>query len=678
MEYKNSFFSDTTKYYINPAEPAAYDCMKIRLRGKIDYAQRVYLIINGQKELMLPERREKVFEYFATTIQLENEPVAYYFEIHVEDEVAYYDMRGVVEKPTEHFYFRVIPGFSTPDWAKGAVMYQIFIDRFCNGDQKNDVLTGEYKYLNQLITHVEDWNAPIEKNDVGRFYGGDFQGVLDKLDYLQNLGIDAIYLNPIFISPSNHKYDTQDYDYVDPHLTGFVHDEGKLLSDSNCDNKDADRYITRIADKENLEASNHFFEMVVKAAHSRGIKVILDGVFNHCGSFHKWMDRERIYENTDGYDKGAYIDEASPYHSYFSFLHEKAWPYNGQYEGWWGYETLPKLNYEGSTALNNEILRIGAKWVSAPFLIDGWRLDVASDLGHSAETNHQFWRDFRKTVKQENKDALILAEQYGDPSSWLLGKEWDSVMNYDAFMEPVSWFLTGMEKHSDDRRTDLLNNEAAFWDSMEWNVANMPTPSVQVAMNELSNHDHSRFLTRTNGKIGRLDTLGSAAAQEGIQKDIMREAVMLQMTWTGSPTVYYGDEAGVCGFTDPDNRRTYPWGQEDQEMLRFHKEMIRIHKTYPEFNEGSIKRLDGEHGLLAYGRFTNGRHSVVLINNTDRTIEKTICVWELGVPMKATMTSLMETWQSGFSVEKKSFHVIDGMLTIRIPAKGGIVLTDKA
>ena len=202
---------------------------------------------------------------------------------------------------------------------------------------------------------------------------------------MQDLGIDAIYFNPLFVSPSNHKYDIQDYDNIDPHFGKIVNDTGDVLQPGQHENRLATKYINRITNRENLEASNALFAEVVKEAHRRGIKVILDGVFNHCGSFNKWMDREKIYENADGYEKGAYIAKDSPYHDYFQFFDDYKWPYNEVYDGWWGHNTLPKLNYENSRELFNYMLYIAGKWVSPPYNADGWRLDVAADLGHSPE-----------------------------------------------------------------------------------------------------------------------------------------------------------------------------------------------------------------------------------------------------------------------------------------------------
>ncbi|MBO5092956.1 MAG: glycoside hydrolase family 13 protein [Lachnospiraceae bacterium] len=671
---KRALFSDTTKNYVTPQEPAPYDQITIRFRSAKDNIDRVYFVSKGQRELMLREESTEQFDYYSVKVQLENELLAYHFEIKAGKIECCYDQRGAVKEASEQFYFRIIPGFKTPDWAKGAVMYQIFVDRFRNGDPSNDVLTGEYRYIGEPVMKAEDWDAYPDSMDVRRFYGGDLQGVIDKLDYLQELGIDVIYLNPVFVSPSNHKYDIQDYDYIDPHFGKIVYDEGELLSQEEAENRLAERYINRVTDKRNLEASNELFAELVREAHKRNIKIILDGVFNHCGSFNKWMDRERIYENAPGYEKGAYVSAESPYRNYFRFYHDDQWPYNHTYDGWWGHDTLPKLNYSGSKELYDYILHVAKKWVSEPYCADGWRLDVAADLGHTPEENHKFWQDFRKAVKEANPNALILAEHYGNPESWLRGNEWDSVMNYDAFMEPVSWFLTGMQKHSDDYRGDLLGNAFSFWETMKYHNIDYTMPSWQVAMNELSNHDHSRFLTRTNRKVGRTNTLGPKAAEEGVNKAVFREAVVIQMTWIGAPTIYYGDEAGVCGFTDPDNRRTYPWGHEDHEMIEFHKEMIRIHKQNREMIEGSLMKLCGDPNFLAYARFTETEQSIVLLNNAEQEATKEISVWETGIPKETIVTQIMRTDADGFTTEAAYHSVKAGKLKITLPPTSAFVL----
>ena len=671
---RKALFSDTTENFVTPAQPNPYAKVQVRFRSAINNVDRVFLINETYRYLMTKESCDEYFDYFVCEIEVENEEYSYYFEVQVGKISCIYDSRGVAKEPVKEYNFRIIPGFKTPDWAKGAVMYQIYVDRFYNGDSSNDVLSDEYHYIGDKTVRVEDWYKYPATMGVREFYGGDLQGVLDKMDYLQDLGIDVIYFNPLFVSPSNHKYDIQDYDYIDPHVGKIISDEGELLRHDQKENRFASRYIDRVTNKVNLEASNELFAKVVEEAHKRGMRVILDGVFNHCGSFNKWMDKERIYENAPGYAKGAFVAGDSPYRNYFQFHNEYAWPYNGSYDGWWGHDTLPKLNYEKSRELFEYVMRIAAKWVSPPYNADGWRLDVAADLGHSPEYNHYFWQEFRKAVKEANPDAVVLAEHYGSSRAWLNGREWDTVMNYDAFMEPVTWFLTGMQKHSDDYRGDLYGNVDSFMGAMRHHMANFTTPSLQIAMNELSNHDHSRFLTRTNKRVGRVNTLGPEAANTNVNKAVMREAVVMQMTWPGAPTIYYGDEAGLCGFTDPDNRRSYPWGREDHELIRFHKEMIRIHKENKELLTGSLKYLIGEYNIIGYGRFSREAQTVVVVNNNEHEITKEISVWYLGMPKESTMKRLMLTYREGFTTEKYEYEVKAGKVTLTLPPTSAIVL----
>lgn len=665
---KNALFCDGTSDYVIPAEPGIHEKVRLRFRTARDDAQEVCLISRGEALQMQKISSGEVFDYYETKVQLTDTMFVYYFRIKSESEELCYHRCGVSEHPVEYYNFRIMPGFSTPAWAKGAVMYQIFVDRFCNGDPSNDVEDGEYVYIGEPVCKVKDWNEFPAAMDIRRFHGGDLQGVLDKLDYLEELGVEVIYFNPLFVSPSNHKYDIQDYDYIDPHYGVIIEDGGEVLPEGEKDNTRATKYQKRTGDIRNLEASNRLFAKLVEEMHTRGMRVILDGVFNHCGSFNKWMDRERIYEPQPEYEKGAYVSAQSPYRDFFHFFDEReeAWPYNKNYDGWWGHDTLPKLNYEDSPTLEEYILNIGKKWVSPPYNADGWRLDVAADLGYSNEYNHIFWENFRKAVKSANPQALILAEHYGDPGEWLQGDEWDSVMNYDAFMEPLTWFLTGMEKHSDERRTDLWGNADNFVNTMNHFMASMLTPSLQVAMNELSNHDHSRFLTRTNHIVGRVAQLGSKAAEEGINLAVMREAVAVQMTWVGAPTVYYGDEAGVCGFTDPDSRRTYPWGQENRELVEFHKEMIRIHKREKPLRTGSLKMLSWSSNVLAYARFQEGEQIIVVLNNSKELKEVTIPVWQAEVPMKGKMERLMYSWEKSYTTERDIYLVEDGETVVNM------------
>ena len=671
-----ALFSDGTSDYVIPAEPKVDQWIKIRFRTAKNDVDVVLVRIENRGHKMNKVDSNDLFDYYELEWRVGKSMLSYTFSIRKEEVEVFYHSLGVSKEGDELRPFRIQPGFATPDWAKGAVMYQIFVDRFYNGDPSNDVEDREYIYINRPCQRVEDWNSPTASMDVARFYGGDLAGVLKKLDYLEDLGVEVVYFNPIFVSPSNHKYDTQDYDHVDPHYGVIVNDGGEVVPEEDSSNLAATKYQKRVCDLENLSASNQFFKELVKEMHARGMRVIIDGVFNHCGSFNKWMDRERIYEKLDSYKKGAYISADSEFRNFFRFEKEEDedWPYNDSYEGWWGHDTLPKLSYESSVYLRRHIFHIAKKWVSNEFGADGWRLDVASDLGRSKENNHIFWKKFRKEVKSVNPDALILAEHYGDPTDWLQGDQWDTVMNYDAFMDPVSWFLTGLEKHSDEKREDLKNNSEAFVNSILYNMSAMLTPSLQVTMNQLSNHDHSRFLTRTNGMVGRVDTLGHEAAQMGINYGIMREGIVLLMTWVGAPAIYYGDEAGVCGFTDPDNRRTYPWGAENHDLIDFHKTMIKIRKESSAIRTGSLRILTGEGGALSYVRFNLEEQVVVALNNTQEVKELTIPVWIGELPWSGVMKRVMYSYEEGSQAEPEKVIIKDGEVVLRMGAYSATVL----
>ncbi len=676
-----AFFSDTSENYCIPAEPDPGQKVRIRFRASREESLKVEFILadTGESVIMYSTGADRYFRYYEIQLEIGEEPLSWYFRIADRVEECLYDSTGLTSKRKPEYPFRLMPGFHTPEWAKGAVFYQIFVDRFCRGSRNNDVLDDEYIYIGLPVRHIEDWNENPSTFDVGYFYGGDLQGVRSKLHYLKSLGVEVIYFNPIFVSPSNHKYDTQDYEHIDPHLGVLVKDEGDVLPRGAVSNEQATRYICRTTDRDNLEASDRFFADFVKEAHAQGLRIILDGVFNHCGSFNKWMDREKIYSRSGKYAPGAYESAESPYHSYFEFSKNEPWdwPDNRSYDGWWDNDTLPKLNYEASERLVNTILGIGRKWLQPPYSVDGWRLDVAADLGHSAHFNHSFWARFRQMVKSVNPDALILAEHYGNPAAWLNGREWDSIMNYDAFMEPVSWFLTGMEKHSDRSDQSLLGNGVRFWDMMRFNMAKMPMPSLLVAMNELSNHDHSRFLTRTNHTVGRLQTMGSDAAETGVSYAVMRQAVVIQMSWPGAPTIYYGDESGVCGWTDPDSRRTYPWGRENHELQEFHRYMCRIHKGCPCLRKGSLIPLLMKENLISYGRVLGDEKVIVCVYTGQEEMTLDLPVWRLGVKEYENVQRLMLTTDSNYNVGAAEYAVQNGVLTVRMVKNSAVLFASR-
>lgn len=675
FDYLNidAIFADETANYRTPVSPKTGEAVTLKLRVGKNNVDSAYIVLNDKEILMEKSETKGNFDYYTGNIDIKDgSPLHYFFKIVKDNREYFYNKQGLVKGVNNDFNFSVIPDFETPDWAKGAVMYQIYVDRFYNGDKSNDVLDNEYAYLGITSKKVKDWYAPVENMDVCNFYGGDLQGVIDKMDYLSGLGIDVIYFNPIFVSPSNHKYDIQDYDNIDPHYGVIINESGSVLKNDRKDNTDATMYMIRTTDKENLEASNALFAKLVEIAHSKGIKIILDGVFNHCGAFNKWLDREGFYSR-NGYPAGAYQSENSQYHNFFKW-HGGHWPYNECYDGWWAHSNHPKLNYENSKELYDYIIQIAKKWVSPPYNADGWRLDVAADLGFSKEFNMQFWRDFRKAVKEANPEAIILAEHYGDPKDWLMGDQWDTVMNYDAFMEPITWFLTGMEKHSEQYNSGKYNNAFDFEASMRYFMSRFSYESLTVAMNELSNHDHSRFLTRTNKKTGRLHTVGAEAADLGINKAIMREAIVFQMTWVGAPTIYYGDEVGLTGWSDPDNRRTFPWGREDMNLYDFYKRLIGIHKSSQAFSSGSLDYLYMDYGVICYGRWNDEDKYVIILNNNEDERNINVPVWRLeaedGTKIAVEIESDFNNWKNGTNI----YTVHKGCVSVKVNGYGCCVL----
>ncbi len=671
MINRRALFCDETENFKTPYEPSAGDTVTLKMRTLKNDVLGAYIIMGGKKRRMKKEVCRCGYDYFTYSFTCPENTVKYCIFVCDEDDSVYFNRLGPADTHRKEGDFSFVPGFHVPDWAKGVVFYQIFTDRFCNGDETNDVTDNEYYYTGGHSRKVKDWNKNPDELDVRYFYGGDLQGVRQKLDYLQDLGVEAIYFNPLFVSPSNHKYDGQDYDHIDPHLAIIEEDVDHAMQDWEKHNGYAPKYIKRVLSKVNLEKSNQYFADLVKEIHARGMRVVIDGVFNHCGSFNKWMDREGIYLYKEGYEYGAYQSLESPYRGYFRFKHPHT--VKSEYEGWWGYPTLPKLNYENSPELESYVLSTGAKWVSDPFNVDGWRLDVAADLGHSRKYNHIFWTKFHDSVRGANEDAFIFAEHYGSPTEWFDGHQWDSVMNYDAFMEPVTWFLTGMEKHSNAFDAEKLGDGKEFFRAMTENMSKFPRPSLDSALNQLSNHDHSRFLTRTNRTPGTIRSMGSYAASVNTDISIMQLGVLIQMTWPGSPGIYYADEAGQVGWTDPDSRRTYPWGHENTALIEFHRHAISLRKKISCLRMGSVKELACGKGYIAYARFDRTDCAVVVINQSDKDISLSLPVWDVCVPEESEMERVFMCGSKGYNDADRAQKVHFGRMRVRIPAKAGAV-----
>lgn len=520
----------------------AYDesTLHIRIRTKRDNVSQIKLFYGDKygwdkthsvvpMELLSSDR---IFDYWQAAVHPTYRRLAYYFVLQNKDEVLYYSEEGFSSLPPAVKYVGLFDFpflnredvHTPPAWVKDAIFYQIFPERFANGDSTNDP--------KDVLTWGE---APSPRN----FFGGDLQGVIDHLDYLSELGINAIYFNPLFKGTTNHKYDTQDYFLVDPHF-----------------------------------GTNALLITLVDACHAKGIRVILDGVFNHCGhTFPPFVD---LLEN----------GQSSRYADWF---HVREWPPQvidniPTYDTFAFEPIMPKFNTE-NPEVKEYLLNVGRYWIEE-IGIDGWRLDVANEVSHT------FWRHFRDTIKSINPDAYLVGEIMHDPLPWLLGDQFDAVMNYPLTNLQISFFAKGQI------------TAAEFSLSIATMLANVPQQITEAAFNLLDSHDTVRFLTLCEGDIRRL-----------------KLAVLFQMTIQGAPCVYYGDEIGMDGGYDPDNRKCMEWdsSKQDRELFDFYRWTISLRKKHAAFKGSGFKIIElPEHPkVLAYERWDEHSRFLIVLNNED-------------------------------------------------------------
>jgi cyclomaltodextrinase len=472
---------------------------------------------------------DELFDYWEVKVNPPFLRLRYAFHFVSDGEALFRSERGFMqEEPeiSEGFYeypfLNAIDVFTPPEWVKSAVFYQIFPERFANGDAS----------LNPSAT--EQWGAqPTPSN----FFGGDLQGVLDHLDYLQNLGINAIYFNPLFAATTNHKYDTADYMRVDPQF-----------------------------------GTNEKLKELVDACHERGIRVMLDAVFNHVGhTFPAFMD---VMEKGD----------ASAYRDWFHMWDIPLALPNGtlNYATFAFEPIMPKLNTENA-AVKQYLLDVARYWIEE-IGIDGWRLDVAN------EVDHAFWREFRQTVKAANPEVYILGEVWHDSIMWLQGDQFDAVMNY-PFTDAVLSFFCKNEIDA-AKFADLLGEQLAAY----------PQQVTETAFNLLGSHDTPRLLTVSEGNIQR-----------------MKLATLFQLTYPGAVCIYYGDEIGLTGQGDPDCRKCMIWEEDrqDRELLDFFQQTIRLRQKHAALRSVDIRFLQAEADstVLVYERRAQDGEQLIIVMN---------------------------------------------------------------
>ncbi|GIO98648.1 neopullulanase [Paenibacillus lautus] len=518
----------------------AYDdnLIHIRIRTKKDDLEEVHAFYGDKydwdntacEKALHKIASDELFDYWQVEIEPTHLRLRYAFHLISGDQTYWYTEKGFCkEKPGNPLTFFDFPFIwshevlKPPAWVKGSVFYQIFPERFANGDSSNDPAS------------VRPWkDSNPGQHD---YYGGDLQGVLDQLDYISSLGVNAIYFTPIFEAKTNHKYDTTDYLKVDPHF-GDV----KLL------------------------------KKLVNSCHERGIRVILDAVFNHSGyDFAPFQD---VIENGE---KSKYRDwfhirqfpiTCEPRPSYHCFAFESH---------------MPKLN-TSNPEVRKYLLEVAKYWVTECD-IDGWRLDVAN------EVDHDFWREFRKTLKALKPDLYILGEIWHDAMPWLEGDQFDAVMNYPATDAIIEFFAK-----------DTLNAEQ-FSYQINWLLANYPQQVNEATFNVLGSHDTPRLLT---------------VAQD---ENKLKLAVLFQFIFLGTPCIYYGDEVGMTGGADPDCRKPMIWEKDKQNhvLFNFYRDMIAIRKKHRVLQEGSFHFVYAKNNQLVVQRKNDNERIYICFNNSSQS-----------------------------------------------------------
>ncbi|MNS61532.1 Cyclomaltodextrinase [compost metagenome] len=477
------------------------------------------------------------------------------------------DMPANPDRLFEIPYINPVDVFTPPAWVKDAVFYQIFPERFANGDPSNDP------------EGALPWGGKPERDN---FFGGDLQGVIDHLDHLSELGINAIYFTPLFAATTNHKYDTEDYMRIDP----------------------------QFGDVETLKK-------LVKLCHDRGIRILLDAVFNHSGgTFAPFLDVK---------EKG----EASKYKDWF---HVNSFPLevkegNPTYDAFAFEPHMPKLN-TGHPEVKEYLLKVAEYWIKEVG-IDGWRLDVAN------EVDQNFWREFRKVVKKVNPDAYILGEIWHESSPWLQGDQFDAVMNYPFTFAVTDFIVNG------------TLDAGGFASAIAVQLSRYPQQASEVAFNLIDSHDTARLLTLCEGN-----------------KDKLKMAAVSLFTYMGTPCIYYGDEIGMDGGHDPDCRKCMVWEpeQQDRELFAFYQRLIQIRKDHPALRTGTIKFLSAGKGesKLAYERRLGDETVIVMLNNDSAIQSIEVDVYE-------------KSWKDEFTGQ--TWNAERGKLSVRLPAYGFVILS---
>lgn len=579
--------------------------------------------------------------------------------------------------------------YQTPAWMKEAVVYQIFPDRFNNGNTSNDDAKTNARG-EEPIEVPESWNSLPDNPRLGEknmsdidggysgdgiwsndFFGGDIKGIQEKLDYLQGLGVNTLYLNPISMAASNHKYDATDYKSLDP-----------------------------------MFGTEEEFKSFTKELKSRGMHLIVDGVFNHVGDDSIYFDRYGKYDTVGAYEYWEYVydkmnneglteetamTKADDYfvksgqvfseekwHLWFNIKNSKVdvgtTNERYDYQGWWGYDSLPEFKSLtkdeaielGLASASDEFVNKSSEWNNKELVdyiykdedsvakqwidwgADGWRLDVAN------EVDTVFWNDFREVMKEHNEDTLILGEIWDDASKYFVGDQYDSVMNYRIRAALIDYLKNG--------------NATRLNDTLMAVYEDYPEEAFYALMNLMGSHDVARAIYVLGGGVDSEERAEFSDYDKALGKQRLKLAALFEFGYAGAPTIYYGDEASVTGSKDPDCRRTYPWGNEDESLVSFYEAIGSVRENNKElFSYGDLTTLyTGAEGVYVYGRSYEDEHAIVAINPTNTDAKVTIDLKEF----TGNGTKFIDGLDSSYKVTVK-----DGKAEITIPSMTGRMMT---
>ena len=579
-KWLESIYTDGSRNFISNPHPKKGEKIKVSLRTLEDSPIQYVILRTKLNGIEIPFTMNRIKSknglsyYESPEITLYEDVFHYHFFIVTKDRIFYYNQMGIQDYlPDETYDFKILVDYDAPSWVSKSVFYQIFPDRFYNGNKGNDVKDGEYVFDGHKTSHYENWNTIPKEYDDGfclDFYGGDLEGIKEKIPYLKHLGVNAIYVNPIFYAATVHRYDCLDYFNVDPHLGG-----------------------------------NEALIELIEELHKNDMRLIIDVSINHTGTANKWFNK-----NAEFFPKevGAFNNPNSPERDYY-FFNEK-----NEYASWFGTPTLPTLNYTSST-LRKMIFDspdcLVKKWIKAPYNADGWRFDVADVMARNNEyqLHHDVWPKIRKAIKEEKSDAYILAEDWADCAEFLNGNEWDSSMNYFGFTRPVRQFVGQQDLFQ--QRNPLISGinpkmtAREFVGRVSEHLFKLSFAIQENQFNLLDSHDVSRLHNDPNINLGDY-----------------RGAVIMLFTFPGTPSIYYGDEANIDGTitTNEGCRYPFPWDccMSKKSNYELYRKLAHLKLNEDTLQTGGIKFLSSCGYTLCYARIGLKKTYVVVFSTDDK------------------------------------------------------------